>query len=43
MTVEFEVNGGDQAAGFGPFLRPPQVASRVSAVRSSPNTRGVGA
>jgi hypothetical protein len=36
------VNGGDWAAGFGPFLQQLEAASLVFAARSSLDTRGVG-
>jgi hypothetical protein len=37
------MDDGDQAADFGPLLRPAEVATLVLAARSSPETRGAGA
>jgi hypothetical protein len=37
------MDDGDRAAGFGPLLRPAEVAAPVPAAGSSPETRGAGA
>jgi hypothetical protein len=37
------MDDGDRAVGFGPLLRPAEVAAPVPAAGSSPETRGVGA